>query len=112
MGDNISMLAIAAAGKALVRLTVQQRMLRRLFHLLRRILLVVPLFWVQSELNPADPWSRLSSRFQNDHGAASEEAMHRFWAATSCRDSTLVRVWVLGLPRLPSSMERVCAGVS
>ena len=61
VGDNASILEMLAAGKAFVGL--QQRSLRRLYHLVCRLRTVVHLFWIRSELNSADPFNRLHTEF-------------------------------------------------
>ena len=61
VGDNFSVLQSFAAGKASVRLRVQNRILRRLVHGCQRSERMLYLCWVTGECNPADPFSCISS---------------------------------------------------
>ena len=83
MGDNFSVLPSYAAGKASVRLRVQNRILRRLGYGRFRRAPTTFLCWVPGECNPADPFSPIKSVFGGDYRKAQLDAEQRLRRAPS-----------------------------
>ena len=61
VGDNESALEQTASFRARSGLKRQNRHLRRVFYVWRRLQTTVYLSWVPGDLNPADPMSRIDS---------------------------------------------------
>ena len=98
VGDNESVLEQVASFRAKASLRRQNRHLRRLFYVWRRLKATVYLSWAPGDLNPADCLSRVDSEWAGNISAAERGALDRFQALTAY-DSLPTPVWILGFPK-------------
>ena len=98
VGDNESVLEQVASFRAKASLRRQNRHLRCLFYVWRRLQATVYLPWAPGDLNPADCLSRDDSEWAGNISAAERGALDHFQALTAY-DSLPTPVWILGIPK-------------
>ena len=98
VGDNWAALEQVASFRARSGLKRQNRHLRRLFYVWRRLQSSVYLSWAPGDLNPADCFSRIDSDWRGDFSAAHQCALDRLTALQSYTGLP-APVWILGFPK-------------
>ena len=98
VGDNWAALEQVSSFRARAGLRQQNRHLRRLFYIYRRLKSTIYLAWAPGDLSPANTFSRVDFDWSGDFSAAGQTAADGLVALQRCNNLP-APVWNFGFPK-------------